>query len=279
MFSYIILHYKSIDETLKCLQCLKKINKSDSHFIVIDNNSLSIKEKEKIRFFTNDIIELEDNLGFAKANNIGVKYAKEKYKSKFYVVINNDVFIFQNDFENIIIENYKKYKFDMLGPKISSPSGESVNPFRCIKNKNELEKEIVRCKQLIKIYSNFMTYYLLQLYIKIKHLVIKPEVISNGEQLLFNVGLHGCAIIFSAQYVDKYQDVFINDTFLYHEEEFLYHRVLKDSLISVYDPHLEVFHKEGSSVKKKNKKKRLSKLFREKNRLESLYLLRKYIEK
>ena len=56
-------------------------------------------------------------------------------------------------------------------------------------------------------------------------------------------------------------------------EEFLYQRVINDKLISLYDPKLKVFHKEGSSINKSNKNERLSKLFREKTRLNSLYLL------
>ena len=78
------------------------------------------------------------------------------------------------------------------------------------------------------------------------------------------------------QVVIKYP--FYNETFLFHEEEFLYQRVIKDNLISLYDPSLTVFHKEGSSIKKSNKKERLSKLFREKTRLKSLNLLLKNMQ-
>ena len=92
-----------------------------------------------------------------------------------------------------------------------------------------------------------------------------------------NIPLHGCAIIFSKKYIDKYEYPFNNETFLFHEEEFLYNRVTKDNLISIYDPNLYVFHREGSSMKKKNKKSRLNKLFREKERLKSLEILQKYI--
>jgi len=97
----------------------------------------------------------------------------------------------------------------------------------------------------------------------------------NGKKIELNVSLHGCSIIFSDKYVSKYKYPFYNETFLFHEEEFLYNRVIKDSLISMYDPNLKVFHKEGSSINKKNKTKRLSKLFRESERLKSLELLLK----
>ena len=95
----------------------------------------------------------------------------------------------------------------------------------------------------------------------------------NGSKILTKAPLHGCCLIFSKDYIDKYKYPFYNETFLFHEEEFLYQRVIKDNLVSLYDPSLTVFHKEGSSIKKSNKKERLSKLFREKTRLESLYVL------
>ena len=98
---------------------------------------------------------------------------------------------------------------------------------------------------------------------------------KNGDDILQNVPIHGCAIIFSKKYVEKYDYPFYNETFLFHEEEFLYQRVQKDHLISIYNPELEVYHKEGSSVKKSMKSERKSKLFKERERKKSLELLLK----
>ena len=154
MFSFIILHYKNIEDTIECLMNLQKITNDDTHLIVVDNNTLNKKEINLINRFTNDIVLLDKNYGFAKANNKGILYAKKKYNSKFYVVINNDVFITQSDFTEKIKKDFEKYSFDMLGPYIDSPSKESVNPFPVFKTKEEVEKEIVKCNKLIKIYSN-----------------------------------------------------------------------------------------------------------------------------
>lgn len=275
MFSFIILHYNNIDDTIECLMNLKSIANDDTHLIVVDNNTLSDKEKKLINTFTKDIVLLDKNYGFAKANNKGIEYAKKKYKSKFYIVINNDVFINQKDFLKQIEEDYDKYQFDMLGTYIDSPTGESVNPFPALKTKQEVENEIVRCKKLIKIYNSKFLTFLLNCYLNVKHLIKKPIKPVNGKKIELNVSLHGCSVIFSDKYVSKYKYSFYNETFLFHEEEFLYNRVIKDSLISMYDPNLKVFHKEGSSINKKNKTKRLSKLFRESERLKSLELLLK----
>ena len=154
MFSFIILHYKNIEDTIECLTNLKKIANSDTPFIVVDNNTLTNEEEKLIRVFTKDIVRLDKNYGFAKANNRGIEYAKKKYNSKFYIVINNDVFINQSNFLELIEKDYNEYNFDMLGTYIDSPTGESVNPFPAFKTKESVENEIVRCKKLIKIYDN-----------------------------------------------------------------------------------------------------------------------------
>lgn len=277
MLSFIILHYKNISETIECLKKLKKIiNNNEASIVVVDNNTLNAEEVLKIKKYTNDILILDKNYGFAKGNNKGIEYARKKYNPNFYCVINNDVFIEQKDFIDKVKKIYEKYKFDMLGPKIDSPTGESVNPFPVFKDKKTIESEIKKCRKLIKIYNSSVLTSLLNLYMKIKRIfkrnIVKPK---NGDKTLQNVALHGCAIIFSKKYIEKYNEGFYNETFLFHEEEFLYQRILKDNLISLYEPTLHVFHKEGSSIKTNYKKIRKSKLFREKERLKSLLLLSK----
>lgn len=276
MFAFVILHYKSIIETIKCLECLKKtFNDSKYKAIVVDNASLTDNEIDQIKKYTNDIIVLEKNIGFSKANNKGCAYAKEKYNPKFIAVINNDVFITQKSFMDIIKNDYKQYEFDMLGPKINSRTGESCNPFPVIVGKENVQKQINYQKKLEMIYQSSFKYFLLKVYIRIKHMVKKPKTPTNGERIKTGVGLHGCAIIFSKKYLDKYKDIFFNETFLFHEEEFLYLRMKKDNLVSLYDPRLEVYHQEGSSLSKTFKNERLSKLYKTREILKSLDLLQK----
>lgn len=273
MFSFIILHYKNIDDTICCLEALHATGFKDSHFIVVDNNTLNSQEEKLINKYTNDVLKLNNNYGYAIANNRGIEYAREKYNSRFYIIINNDVIIKQKEFLNIISNDYNKYNFDMLGTWIDSISGESVNPFPALRSKIQIEAELSKCNKLIKIYSSRLLTFLLNVYICFKHLIKKPIKPSNGALLEKNVPLHGCAIVFSKKYIEKYQYPFDNRTFLFHEEEFLYKRVINDKLISVYDPCLKVFHKEGSSIENDNKNNRKSKLFRESERLKSLKIL------
>lgn len=275
MIAFVILHYISIDETLKCLTSLREsLGKNNYKTIVVDNHSLKFNEEKEIRNHADDLILLDKNYGFAKANNIGCQYAQEKYNPDFIAVINNDVYISQKEFIKIINNDYKKFKFDILGPWIDSPSHESCNPFPLIYSKKKIEEQIKKTKKLIKIYKNPLLSFLLKYYMNVKHFIKKPIIPTNGKKIEMGVGLHGCALIFSKKYLKKYITAFYNETFLFYEEEFLYKRIVEDKLISVYDPLLKVYHQEGSSLKK-NKNNRLSKLFKEQEKLKSLELLLK----
>lgn len=277
MISFIILHYKNLKDTIECIESINKLNQHNKiSIIVVDNNSLSKQEEVKIKKYTKDLIINKENLGFAKANNIGCKYAIEKYKPDFLCVINNDIVIHQKDFIEEIKHCYKETRFDFMGPKIITDGGESVNPFPVYETLKQVEEKIKYHEKLIAIYNNVILRNLLNLYMNIKKTFIKPIHLENGEESLYDIALHGCALIFSKKYYKKYKDVLYNETFLYHEEEFLNYRKNQDSLISYYDAKLELFHKEGSSLNESFKNQNYQKLiFRNKEILKSLKLLRK----
>ena len=280
MISFIILNYKSFKDTLECIDSIKKIktNKKVS-IIVVDNDSLGPKEKEILESYTKDIIMLEENMGFAKGNNAGCKYAIEKYNPDFLCVINSDTIIEQDNFIDIIYNLYEDYNFDMMGPKILPNETESCNPFHAYESLEEVNERIEYTKKLIKIYENKILRNLLKLYIGFKNIFRKKIKNTNGEKELTGVALHGCALVFSKKYYQKYDNVFYPNTFLFHEEEFLYLRCKKDNLTSLYSPKLEIIHKEGMSVAKKfNGKKYDALIFRNKEILKSLELLKQEME-
>lgn len=274
MVSFIILHYKNIKDTIECIESIKKID-GNYKIIVVDNNTTNEHEEKLIKKYCDDFIKLNENLGFAKANNIGCNYAKEKYHPDFLIVSNNDVIIEDENLINKIVKEYEEDNFDILGPKIKTNDGQSVNPFPVYKTKDEVVKEINKTKKLIKIYNNIILRNLFSIYMKVKYLFKEKKLIYNGETKEYNVALHGCFIIFSKKYYEKYKNVFYNETFMYHEEEFLYQRIIKDKLVSIYDPSLEIFHKEGASLNFNYKKNYKKLLFKNKEILISLQLLLK----
>ena len=250
MVSFIILNYKNYKDTIECIESINnniRTNKKIS-IVVVDNNSFTKEEKEQIKKYTEDIVLLKENMGFAKGNNAGCEYAIKKYNPDFLCVVNNDTIISQENFVDEIYDCYKKTKFDFMGPKIITNDGDSVNPFYAYEDEKEIRNKIIYHKKLIRIYKNFFLRILLKFYIRVKRIFIKPKKLKNLDVSKFDVALHGCALIFSKKYYKKYKNVFYNETFLYHEEEFLNYRKNSDNLISYYDSNLEIFHKEGSSL-------------------------------
>lgn len=274
MTSFIILHYKNLKDTIECIESINKID-GDKSIIVVDNNSTTKKEQEIILKYTEDLILLKENMGFAKGNNEGCKYAIKKYHPDFLCIINNDIIIEQQDFCKKVTNDYEKYEFDALGPKILTDGGDSVNPFKTYDTIKEINSEIKKCKRKIRIFSSKTLSIIYKFLSNIKHLIIRKQIkFENGKSMQFDVSLHGCAIIFSRKYYEKFDDVFYNNTFLYHEEEFLSLRRDKYKLNFMYDPYLEVFHKESASVNNEYKNNREKIVFRNNERLKSLILLK-----
>lgn len=278
MISFVILHYKNLTDTIECIESINKLD-SEKSIIVVDNNSTTKLEQKKILSYTNDLVLLNNNLGFAKGNNAGCKYAIEKYHPDFLCVINSDTIINQKDFMNQIYNLYDRYNFDILGPKILPEKLESCNPFKVYKTLDEVQSRIEYTKKLIRIYKNPILRSILNIYIKIKRIFIKPVNNKNGDIDTIDVALHGCALIFSKKYYEKFKDVFYSETFLFHEEEFLYLRCKQNNLISLYSPKISIYHKEGQSVKKEfNKNKYQALIFRNEEILKSLTLLKQQMK-
>lgn len=82
--SIIIINYKTPDLTVACLESIRKYVKNINYeVILIDNNSQdgSVNKFKKLQYknFDLKVICNSENLGFAKANNQGIKISKAKY--------------------------------------------------------------------------------------------------------------------------------------------------------------------------------------------------------
>lgn len=276
MTSFVILHYKNIHDTLECIASIKKLKSSDYSIVVVDNATLTKDEKELLKLETPDVICNKENLGFAKGNNVGCTYAINKYHPDFLVVTNNDIVLESDTFLSDIKKCYQKTKFDFMGPRINTLGGESVNPFPAYRTLEEVTSAIQKTKKLIHIYQSQLLTFCLNSYFKIKYMFCHPKHLENAKISMYDVSLHGCFLVFSKKYYQKYADVFYPETFLYHEEEFLEYRRNHDHLISYYDASISVFHKEGASLDYSFQNQKRDKLvFRNQKILKSLLLLQK----
>lgn len=259
MVCFVILHYIAEEETIECIESIINNVKGDKHIIVVDNASPnnSGKNLEKI-YRDNNLVSIlisEYNLGFAKGNNLGYKYAVDNYKPDFIVVMNNDMVIEQEAFIEEIIKSYNKYNYAIMGPDIySTKKYYHQNPqTRKVLSLEELKQKYN--KICLKYHLRGLLYLKWKLYQFIPKMKIKEE--SNVkkdnyvDEVINNPLLHGSCYIFSKEFIHlNRESCFFDKTFMYMEAEILHYQAAKNGLKVIYYPHAKIIHHEDVSTDK-----------------------------
>ncbi|MCI9061376.1 MULTISPECIES: glycosyltransferase family 2 protein [Romboutsia] len=245
--TFVILHYETVDDTRLCLKSLEKFLTNEGvSVVVVDNGSKNgrlhdleeeYKDYKSVIFLRSDL-----NLGFAKGNNIGFKYAKQYLDPDFIILTNSDTVYEQEDFIEVLESSYKSKRFDVAGPKIiSMADGKNQNPVIKIYNsKKDVEKRLLKFKILMMFsYLNCDT--------KLKNYFSKDIIEVDADKVTDDIQLHGACLIFSKEYIEKYDGLY-DKTFMYGEESILKHIVDKNNMSMVYIDELVMYHKEGSST-------------------------------
>lgn len=108
MIGIILLNFNSSKKTRFCINSIENQSYKDFKVYIADNNSTiydkielinileKLKDQEKLYFE-----ELNENIGFARANNILIKKALDD-KCEFIYILNNDVELFSNTLEKFM---------------------------------------------------------------------------------------------------------------------------------------------------------------------------------
>ncbi len=246
--SFVILHYMTIEDTRQCIESIKNnVEYRDYSIVLVDNASPNNTGEELKKIYKDDInIEVlinKENLGFAKGNNVGFKYAKENNNTDFIVMINNDTIIEQHDFCDRLVEHYKKDKFSIAGPNIISLIDN--------KRQNPTPKIFYTKQQVYKMKNKFKLLLILN-FIGIDNIFEKilQHIKGKNEECEINIRefqLHGSCLFFSPDYISKYNGLY-DKTFMYIEECILKYISDRDNLIMKYYDDIEIYHKEDSST-------------------------------
>ena len=255
-FGFVILHYLIPETTVKCVESIiSHIDINEYKIIIVDNASPDASgEKLRQKYADNEKVSVilnRENKGYSAGNNIGIHYAKQ-LKCEFVVIMNNDTRILQSGFTRIILDEYCKSTFAVMGPRVIDPQGnEDSSP---MKGASPLTLEEAKSwkrmwrKQYFKYIlglTNFHPFH--------RHTVPVEEKHMSECARKENVVLHGCCLIFSPVYLDKF-DGLPEFSFMYLEEPALLHRLRENGMLSVFVPELKIFHEEAASTKKSKAK-------------------------
>lgn len=279
---FVILHYQLLSMTVQCVNSIKSCS-ADAKIIIVDNFSPNQSGEKLKKLYENDsavyVLSTNGNLGFANGNNVGYKYAKKVLNAKFICCINNDTYILNHNFNTIIEQEYKLSKFAVMAPKAYLPDNTIQSFLKSIKDIEYYKKELRQWKtnstykEYLKSVDNFTRIYLK--YPKVKSLIrkVKQFFTSDLKTRMEDVVLHGCFLIFSPSYIEKYEDAFDTRTFMYREEELLYLRLKHSKLVSVYNPELEILHLENAATNSDYSGKEKKYQFMRENQIKSLKIL------
>ena len=126
----VILNYMNYEATIACVNCALNQTYTDYEIIIVENGS-SNQSFNILSFIFGScpkitILHSKKNLGYARGNNLGIKYAKSKLKANYVFVCNSDI-LFENDlFETIIKADYTG--IGVISPMVYNLNGNNQVP-------------------------------------------------------------------------------------------------------------------------------------------------------
>lgn len=275
---FVILHYMAVEDTQECIESI--LNNVDAQnidikLIIVDNASPDNSYKVLTDKYSNMrniyFIHSDENLGFAKGNNLGFEYAKKQFNPDFVIMINNDTIIEQRDFCKLIISKYDSEKFAIAGPNIISLKGSiNQNP---ISYKKPTLKDITNRVLKYKILKLSCIFNMDKVIHKLNKLLIKEKKTISKD-----FKLHGSCLIFSKDYISRYDGLY-SKTFMYGEEDILKWISIRDNLKMAYLKDIFIYHKEDVSTDKVFSNEKKKRLFYYKWNIDSLEKLKELMKR
>lgn len=287
--AFIILNYNTNSETENLIKSIKKnIETKFYTIVVVDNCSKKNMGQDLKNEYINDnnihVILLDENQGFARGNNIGISWLRQKFFVKYICCLNSDTILRDSNFYSSLDSEFNRSQAAIIGPKIILKDGSIQETAYKLHNiqfyKNELEYNINLINGVVGVNSdsikqnikNKMSY--LKRFI---HLLRRKKVDIRLKFTQNDKVLHGCCLIFTPTFFQQLQG-FDARTFLYREEELLYIAIKRQGLHSLYTPRLSIVHLEDAATNTIVNTTEEKKRFVAKNQVESLKILIKEME-
>ena len=252
IINVLILHYKTIDKTIDCVSSVLE-TESGANVCIIDNYSndgtleaLKSKYSDDKRI---SFVCLNENKGFARANNAGMRFLYGKGE-KYAVVANNDI-VFKSNSIRGLIESLNNTGSILSVPKVVNADGLIMDSVQAYRNHNIYE----------------------YIYHKMKERFFAPKKCFAEEcnDITRIKTFSGCCFACDLEKMNII-DYFDEHTFLYFEEPILSLKIEKAEYDMVFVPKSDVIHYHGATTKGIS-------LFAEACKLESqIYYLHKYLK-
>ncbi|MGE5436277.1 MAG: glycosyltransferase family 2 protein [Syntrophothermus sp.] len=225
--SVIIVNYNTTQMLKECVKSIYAHTKGLNFEIIIVDNASNDRSFIEIKDLFPDIkiMELENNIGFGKANNIGVKIARGKY----LFFLNSDTLLIENSILHLL--NY------------SNKNEPNLGTLGCILIDGK--KNLTNCWGDFPNFYNSKIKWIFNKFSKIDDK--KRELIKKAEPFKVDY-IIGAALFLSQNLFEKVQG-FAPEFFMYFEEVDLQKRISLLNKDRIILPYTKIIHFEGGTVK------------------------------
>lgn len=235
--SIIIVNYNTLQLTRQALQSIyQQTYNFDLEVIVVDNGSADDSvEVIKREFPRIVLVENKENLGFSKANNIGIK----KAKGRKILLLNSDAVLLEDTLPKVIEYMDKNKEVGALGCKVVLPDGSLDKA--CKRSFPTPQNAFFNALKLDKLFPNnkaFGAYNLTYL---------DEDKIHEVDCLV------GAFMLVRRETIEQV-GLLDEDYFMYGEDIDWCYRIKQAGRKIIYYPETKIIHYKGGSSKKKNPK-------------------------
>lgn len=243
-FAIVILNYNTFEDSVVCVDSIKKYTACSSYKIYLVDNASPDKSGQLLasKYAQDDKVQVlisEKNLGFSGGNNIGIRKALEE-NAEYVYLLNSDI-ILQNDAFAFMQDAFASNKnVAIVGPSIYNPKGKYVQFAR----NGITTKSYLVSKKFFKIFfpsfknrSRFIDY-------------------PTDKDFIFSGMVSGCCFGMSSVFI-KENNCLDENLFMYYEEDILAYVLQKAKKNAMIVNKSRVVHNEGSSTQKKGDGKML----------------------
>lgn len=247
----VILNYLNYTNTIECVESISVDQYPAKEILIVDNGSSNDSKdrlEEKFKNCTGIHLLFNDkNEGFARGNNLGIRYATDILDCRFVLLVNNDTLFQDPDMITALMQAYEP-GVGVLGPRIINADGYDDSPmeYDIIREKSQQDEYYRRRIRKIQ-YKQTCFYQILRKINIFKRKKSKTRRDVSRDITSLNMKLQGSCLLLTKDYFGYYPYLF-PATFLYGEEEILTILTHKAGLAKRFVHSTHIFHKEHQST-------------------------------
>lgn len=265
MTGIIILNYNNWEDTLNCIDSVRRWNTAPVKYIVVDNGSprpgtvealgLGLKERfgaDYRRYAEGEpaagplpraaLLQSPTNSGYAEGNNKGLRLAFEDEDISHIMILNNDTLFFEDIIPGLQSQLEALPKAAIISPLLYKRDREGID-YNCARRANSYGHIVYR--YLFYFADPFGLIKKWQ-----RHTMLLQESPELMERDLIEIELPSGSCMLLRKSLFKQMGGFDGGTFLYYEEDILFEKTLRLGLTNYMMPRLGCIHLGAASTSK-----------------------------